>query len=143
MLTVIGDKNDKVNEKGIAYYSNLVGILLILSHSSDFHFAARPVVLITIRCPCHACPPLTAQIDALLEAGIQPCITIFHWDHPQALEDRYGSFSSPEIIDDFVDFARVLFERLGDRCKYWITINEVSRQSRPDSLRWVSHWTCG
>ncbi|RSH90093.1 hypothetical protein EHS25_001426 [Saitozyma podzolica] len=81
-----GDKTDKVNEKGIAYYSDL--------------------------------------IDALLEAGIQPCITIFHWDHPQALEDRYGSFSSPEIVDDFVNFARVLFERLGDRCKYWITINE-------------------
>lgn len=64
-------------------------------------------------------------IDALLEAKIQPCITIFHWDHPQALEDKYGSFSDERIVDDFVGFAKVLFERLGDRCKFWITINEV------------------
>lgn len=68
-------------------------------------------------------------IDALLEAKIQPAITIFHWDHPQALEDSYGSFASERIVDDFVGLAKVLFERLGDRCKFWITINEVSRGS--------------
>lgn len=65
-------------------------------------------------------------IDALLEANIQPAITIFHWDHPQALEDKYGSFDNERVVEDFVGFARVLFERLGDRCKFWITINEVS-----------------
>lgn len=65
-------------------------------------------------------------IDALLEAKIQPAITIFHWDHPQALEDRYQSFSDERITDDFVGLSKVLFQRLGDRCKFWITINEVS-----------------
>lgn len=53
-------------------------------------------------------------------------ITIFHWDHPQALEDRYGSFSCiEEIVPDFVRFAQVCFERFGDRVKKWITMNEV------------------
>jgi beta-glucosidase len=72
-------------------------------------------------------------VDALLKANIQPCITIFHWDHPQALEDKYGSFSDERIVDDFVGFAKVLFERLGDRCKFWITINEVGSPG-------TSHW---
>jgi beta-glucosidase/6-phospho-beta-glucosidase/beta-galactosidase len=64
-------------------------------------------------------------IDALLEEGITPCVTIFHWDYPQALEDKYGGFISEEVIDDFVAYSKILFERLGDRVKHWITINEV------------------
>jgi beta-glucosidase len=54
-------------------------------------------------------------------------VTIFHWDHPQALEDRYGSFSNvEEIVPDFVRFASVCFDRFGDRVVKWITMNEVS-----------------
>jgi beta-glucosidase/6-phospho-beta-glucosidase/beta-galactosidase len=41
---------------------------------------------------------LFKQVDALLEAGIQPCITIFHWDHHLALETRYGSSSLSTIL---------------------------------------------
>lgn len=65
-------------------------------------------------------------IDALLAEGITPCITIFHWDYPLALEKKYGGFTSEEVIDDFVNYSKILFERLGDRVKHWITINEVS-----------------
>lgn len=51
-------------------------------------------------------------------------MTIFHWDHPQALEDRYGGFTSDSIIEDFESYADLLFERFGDRVTDWITINE-------------------
>jgi beta-glucosidase len=62
----------------------------------------------------------------LIAEGITPCVTIFHWDHPQALEDEYGSFSNTErIVKDFGAFAELLFQRFGDRVKNWITINEV------------------
>ena len=68
-------------------------------------------------------------IDALLAQGIQPAVTIFHWDHPLELQERYGGFQNEEeIVQDFVAYAKVLFERLGDRVKFWITINEVSNQ---------------
>lgn len=63
-------------------------------------------------------------VDALLAAGIQPCITIFHWDHPWQLEQECDFFN-PQIVEHFVAFSDVLFERFGDRCKHWITINEV------------------
>lgn len=66
-------------------------------------------------------------MDALLARNITPVVTIFHWDHPQALEDRYqGFYNEQEIVADFVNYSKVLFERLGDRVKHWITINEVS-----------------
>lgn len=68
--------------------------------------------------------------DALLAEGIQPCITVFHWDHPQCLQEEYGGFKDQkQIVRDFVGLADLLFARLGDRCKHWITINEVSTAS--------------
>ncbi|XP_059649074.1 beta-glucosidase 12-like [Cornus florida] len=63
-------------------------------------------------------------INELLANGIQPAVTIFHWDLPQALEDEYGGFLSTRIVDDFVDFAEVCFKEFGDRVKNWMTINE-------------------
>ncbi|KAL7102579.1 hypothetical protein ACP275_08G128700 [Erythranthe tilingii] len=63
-------------------------------------------------------------INELLVNGIEPFVTILHFDIPQALEDAYGGFLSPQILVDFVDFANLLFDQFGDRVKYWITINE-------------------
>ncbi|KAL5755367.1 hypothetical protein ACOSP7_023587 [Xanthoceras sorbifolium] len=63
-------------------------------------------------------------INDLLSNGLQPFVTIFHWDLPQALEDEYGGFLSPHIVDDFRDFAELCFKEFGDRVKHWITINE-------------------
>lgn len=64
------------------------------------------------------------MIDALIEAGITPFVTLFHWDTPQGIEDRYMGFLSREIIDDFAHYAKLAFERFGDRVKHWITFNE-------------------
>ncbi|XP_074278118.1 beta-glucosidase 40-like [Silene latifolia] len=63
-------------------------------------------------------------INALLAKGIEPYVTIFHWDTPQALEDRYNGWLSPQIINDFGFYAGTLFEKFGDRVKHWITLNE-------------------
>lgn len=62
-------------------------------------------------------------VDALLEHGIQPWITLFHWDYPQALYRR-GGWLNGDSPDWFADYARLLCERLGDRVKHWITLNE-------------------
>lgn len=62
-------------------------------------------------------------IDECLKYGIEPLVTMFHFDLPQALEEQ-GGWSRRGIIDDFVNFAKILYENYGDRVKYWLTINE-------------------
>jgi beta-galactosidase len=63
-------------------------------------------------------------IDKLLEYDIEPWITLYHWDLPQALEDRYQGWLSHQIVDDFGEYARTCFDAFGDRVKMWITLNE-------------------
>ncbi|XP_008807567.3 furostanol glycoside 26-O-beta-glucosidase-like [Phoenix dactylifera] len=63
-------------------------------------------------------------INELIDNGIEPFVTLFHWDVPQALEDAYGGFLCRNIVHDFKDFANICFEEFGDRVKHWITLNE-------------------
>ncbi|KAK2429304.1 beta-glucosidase [Trifolium repens] len=63
-------------------------------------------------------------IDALLAKGIEPYVTLYHWDLPQALEDKYNGWLSPLIIKDFAAYAETCFQKFGDRVKHWITFNE-------------------
>lgn len=64
-------------------------------------------------------------VDDLLAAGIVPFITLFHWDLPDELDKRYGGFlNKEEFVADFANYARVMFEALGDKVKHWITFNE-------------------
>ncbi|CAN0852384.1 Beta-glucosidase 46 [Linum grandiflorum] len=67
-------------------------------------------------------------IDALLAKGIEPFITLCHFDIPQELEDGYGSWLSPLIQEDFGHYADVCFKYFGDRVKYWSTFNEPNFQ---------------
>jgi beta-glucosidase len=62
-------------------------------------------------------------VDELLTAGIVPWVTLYHWDLPQALEDR-GGWRNRETVDAFVRYAEVVSTALGDRVKNWITHNE-------------------
>lgn len=63
-------------------------------------------------------------IDELKAAGIEPIVTIYHFEYPQGLIDQYGGWLDRRSIDDYVNYATFLFKTYGDRVKYWLTINE-------------------
>jgi beta-glucosidase len=62
-------------------------------------------------------------IDALLERGVEPVVTLYHWDLPQALEDE-GGWRNRETVERFAEFATTCYEAFGDRVRWWLTINE-------------------
>jgi beta-glucosidase len=62
-------------------------------------------------------------IDGLLERGVTPIVTLYHWDLPQALEDR-GGWRARDTAERFAEYAAACFEAYGDRVTYWLTINE-------------------
>ncbi len=62
-------------------------------------------------------------VDGLLKAGIKPCVTLYHWDLPQALQDT-GGWATRTTAEAFVEYADVLSRHLGDRVSSWITHNE-------------------
>ncbi|MEU3659867.1 GH1 family beta-glucosidase [Streptomyces sp. NPDC032940] len=72
-------------------------------------------------------------IDALLEAGITPSVTLYHWDLPQVLQDRDAGWQSRATAEHFASYASVVAERLGDRVKHWATLNE------PLCSAWIGH----
>lgn len=63
-------------------------------------------------------------IDELLANGIEPVLTIYHFDIPLALEEKYRGWLSREIIDDFDNYCRLLYREYGQKVKWWLTINE-------------------
>ena len=68
-------------------------------------------------------------VDALLEQGIAPFATLYHWDLPQELEDE-GGWADRSIVDRFVDYASQAHAALADRVQHWATLNEP----------WCSAW---
>jgi beta-glucosidase len=62
-------------------------------------------------------------VDGLLERGIEPWLTLFHWDLPQALEDA-GGWPDRAVVGRFADYTAILAERFGDRVRNWLTLNE-------------------
>lgn len=63
-------------------------------------------------------------VDELLKNGIEPVVTLYHWDLPQALMDEYGGWESRNIIEDFNNYCVTLFKEFKGRVKYWVTLNE-------------------
>jgi len=71
-------------------------------------------------------------VDALLEAGITPYPTLYHWDLPQALQDR-GGWAARETAERFAAYSAVVAAALGDRVTNWVTLNE------PRCSAWIGH----
>jgi beta-glucosidase len=66
-------------------------------------------------------------LDELLANGIEPYATLYHWDLPQALQDRVGGWQSSDTSKAFADYAGYVAERLSDRVKNFFTLNEAGR----------------
>jgi beta-glucosidase len=62
-------------------------------------------------------------VDRLLEQGIAPCVTLYHWDLPAALDDA-GGWLNRDVAGWFADYASVVVRALGDRVPMWVTLNE-------------------
>ena len=62
-------------------------------------------------------------VDLLLANGIEPLLTLYHWDLPAALDDR-GGWLNPDSAEWFAGYARLMFERLDGRVRKWVTLNE-------------------
>lgn len=66
--------------------------------------------------------------DELLKHGIEPVITLSHFEMPLHLAREYGGFRSRKVVDHFVKFAEVCFARYQDKVKYWMTFNEINNK---------------
>jgi beta-glucosidase len=73
-------------------------------------------------------------VDDVLNAGIEPFVTLYHWDLPQILEDR-GGWPSRDLVAAFVEYTDVVTRRLGDRVRFWTTHNE------PWCTAWLGYGT--
>ncbi|WP_368646119.1 glycoside hydrolase family 1 protein [Alkalibacterium putridalgicola] len=63
-------------------------------------------------------------IDELLKYDIEPVVTLYHWDIPQALQDKYQGWENRQVIEDFTRYAEILFKRYNDKVNYWVSLNE-------------------
>ncbi|AQK40584.1 Beta-glucosidase2 [Zea mays] len=98
-----------INQDGIDYYKRLINLLLE-NGKTPFFLAS-----------------LFMESHNLVFKGIEPYVTIFHWDVPQALEEKYGGFldkTHKRIVNDYKNFAKVCFDNFGDKVKNWLTFNE-------------------
>lgn len=66
--------------------------------------------------------------DDLLDHGIEPVITLSHFEMPLYLAQKYGGFRSRKVIDFFLNYAKTCFTRYKDKVKYWMTFNEINNQ---------------
>ncbi len=70
-------------------------------------------------------------VDECLKYGIEPLITICHYEIPFELVKRYNGFAGRETIDCFIRYCRALFERFKGKVKYWLTFNELNNGTNP------------
>lgn len=82
---------------------------------------------------------IDAVINGLVAIGVKPIICLEHYEVPYQLMEKYDAWSSKKVVDLFVQYAQVLFQRYGDRVQDWITFNEpIVSQTRCylDAIRW-------
>ncbi|WP_430602534.1 6-phospho-beta-glucosidase [Enterococcus sp. DIV0724b] len=77
--------------------------------------------------------------DELLENGIEPVITLSHFEMPYYIYEEFGGFANKEVIPLFVKFAKCVFERYKDKVTYWMTFNEINNQA--DGQEPLHVWT--
>lgn len=77
--------------------------------------------------------------DELLKHGIEPVITLSHFEMPLHLAREYGGFRNRKVVDFFAKFAEVCFDRYKDKVKYWMTFNEINNQM--DTNNPIFLWT--
>ena len=80
------------------------------------------------------------MFDELLKYGIEPVITLSHFEMPYHLAKEYGGWMNRDVIGFFVKFAEVVMKRYKDKVKYWMTFNEINNQSNVDAD--IFGWTC-
>ncbi len=68
------------------------------------------------------------MFDELLKYNIEPVITLSHFEMPLHLVQQYGGWTNRKVVDFFVRFAEVVFERYKHKVKYWMTFNEINNQ---------------
>lgn len=78
------------------------------------------------------------MIDLLHQNGVEPVLTIYHWDLPQALQNRFGGWESREMVPAFANYCKVLFKAFGQDVKYWVTVNEQNVFTSM-GYRWENH----
>ncbi|WHY85674.1 6-phospho-beta-glucosidase [Neobacillus novalis] len=78
--------------------------------------------------------------DELLKHGIEPVITLSHFEMPYHLAKVYGGFTNRKVVDFFVRYAVAVMERYKDKVKYWMTFNEINNQTNTSSD--IFGWTC-
>ena len=63
-------------------------------------------------------------VDRLVERGIRPMATVYHWDLPQPLQDDGGGWQNRDIVERFAEYASIVYDALGDGVAWWVTHNE-------------------
>ena len=115
-------------------YRDDVALMRQLGLTAYRFSVAWPRVIPTGRGPVNA-PGLDFYdrlVEELLRHQIEPYVTLYHWDLPQALEDR-GGWTNRDTVEAFVEYADAVVRRLGDRVKHWITHNE------PQVVAWAGY----
>lgn len=77
-------------------------------------------------------------LDELEDAGIEPLVTLFHWDLPLCLHKEYGGFASRKIVDDYVHYAITIFKEFKGRVRYYNSFNEPNAYSLAGHLMGVN-----
>lgn len=80
------------------------------------------------------------MFDELLKHGIEPVITLSHFEMPYHLAKEYGGWRSRKVIDFFVRYATTVMDRYKDKVKYWMTFNEINNQK--NTANPLFSWTC-